>query len=149
MHFNLQLTYTVQCNRACIWASRSIIMCCKFCWWRSTNYSHTYHESILQWPSHPIPRKACSRDFPLLTTLASCWNKENLDVMRKKIEESEKDGSLWESNPGHLPCAASALPLSSMTTRQPPALNVLGHLIRKVYIICQHSSCCSEAPKWC
>ena len=29
-----------------------------------------------------------------------------------KIEESEKAGSCRESNPGHLACAASALPLS-------------------------------------
>ena len=29
-----------------------------------------------------------------------------------KIEESEKAGSQWESNPGHLACVASALPLS-------------------------------------
>ena len=38
-----------------------------------------------------------------------------------KIEESEKAGSRWESNPGHLACAASALPLSydNRTTMSP------------------------------
>ena len=38
-----------------------------------------------------------------------------------KIEESEKAGSRWESNPGHLACAASALPLSydNQTTTSP------------------------------
>ena len=36
--------------------------------------------------------------------------KENLD--EAKIEESGKAGSHRESNPGHLVCAASALPLS-------------------------------------
>ena len=35
----------------------------------------------------------------MLRILASLWNKENLDSCR-------------ESNPGHLACAASALPLS-------------------------------------
>ena len=37
------------------------------------------------------------------------------------IEESEKAGSRWESNPGHLACAASALPLSydNRTTTSP------------------------------
>ena len=32
----------------------------------------------------------------MLRTLASCWNKENLDVVRRK----EKADSRWESNPG-------------------------------------------------
>ena len=38
-----------------------------------------------------------------------------------KIEESEKAGSRWDSNPGHLTCAASALPLSynNWTTTSP------------------------------
>ena len=38
-----------------------------------------------------------------------------------KIEESEKAGSRQESNPGHLACAASALPLSydNRTTTSP------------------------------
>ena len=38
-----------------------------------------------------------------------------------KIEESEKAGSRRESNPGHLACAASALPLSydNRTTTSP------------------------------
>ena len=38
-----------------------------------------------------------------------------------KIEESEKAGNCQESNPGHLACAASALPLShdSQTTTSP------------------------------
>ena len=48
----------------------------------------------------------------MLRTLASCWNKERLDVFDAKIEESEKAGSRRESNPGQLGCAASALPLS-------------------------------------
>ena len=53
--------------------------------------------------------------------LASHWNKENLDVFEAKIEESEKAGSRWELNPGHLACAASALPLSydNWTTTSP------------------------------
>ena len=32
--------------------------------------------------------------------LASRWKYMNLDVMRQKIEESEKAGSHWESNSG-------------------------------------------------
>ena len=51
------------------------------------------------------------------------WNsfKERLDVFEVKIEESEKAGSCWGSNTGHLACAASALPLShdSQTTTNP------------------------------
>ena len=31
---------------------------------------------------------------------------------KAKIEESEKEGSRRESNPGHLACVARALPLS-------------------------------------
>ena len=49
----------------------------------------------------------------MLRTHASCWNKEKLDIFEVKIEESEKAGSHQESNPGHLACAASILPLSS------------------------------------
>ena len=49
----------------------------------------------------------------MLRTHASCWNKEKLDIFEVKIEESEKAGSHQESNPGHLACAASTLPLSS------------------------------------
>ena len=51
------------------------------------------------------------------------WNsfKERLDVFEAKIEESEKAGSCRKTNPGHLACAASALPLShdSRTTTNP------------------------------
>ena len=39
-------------------------------------------------------------------------HEERLDDFEVKIEESEKAGSHWELNPGHLACAASALPLS-------------------------------------
>ena len=75
----------------------------------------------------------------MLRTLASCWDKENLDVVRQKIEESEKASSCRESNPGHLACATTALPLSydathkllATTTRQPPAL---GSLLMKAII---------------
>ena len=57
----------------------------------------------------------------MLRTLASRWNKERLDIFEAEIEESEKAGSHWESNPGHLACAASALPLSydNRTTTSP------------------------------
>ena len=43
-----------------------------------------------------------------------------------KIEESEKAGSRRESNPGHLACAASALPLSynKRTNHQPPQSSI-------------------------
>ena len=55
----------------------------------------------------------CEDIFYLLRTLhASRWNKEKLDVFEAKIAGSEKAGSCWESNPGHLAYAASALPLS-------------------------------------
>ena len=47
-----------------------------------------------------------------LRTLASRWNKEKFRRYEAKIEESEKAGSHRESNPGHLACAASTLPLS-------------------------------------
>ena len=64
-------------------------------------------------PAHCVDvlNVACS-GWLLLRTLASHWNKENLDVFEAKIEESEKAGSRRESNPGHLACAASALSLS-------------------------------------
>ena len=48
----------------------------------------------------------------MLRTLASRWNKQKFRCYEAKIEESEKAGSRRESNPGHLACAASALPLS-------------------------------------
>ena len=38
--------------------------------------------------------------------------KEKFRCYEAKIEESEKAGSHRESKPGHLACAASALPLS-------------------------------------
>ena len=50
-----------------------------------------------------------------------CVHKERLDVFEVKIEGSKKAGSHPESNPGHLACAASALPLSydNRTTTSP------------------------------
>ena len=47
-------------------------------------------------------------------------HEERLDVFEVKIEESEKAGSHWEYNPGHLACAASALPLSYNNWNSPP-----------------------------
>ena len=41
-----------------------------------------------------------------------------------KIEGSEKADRYRELNPKHLACAASGLPLSYMTLRQPPALTI-------------------------
>ena len=57
----------------------------------------------------------------MLRTLASRWNKQKFRCYEAKIEESEKAGSRRESNPGHLACAASALPLSydNRTTTSP------------------------------
>ena len=57
----------------------------------------------------------------MLRTLASRWNKQKFRCYEAKIEESEKAGSRWESNPGHLACAASTLPLSydNQTTTSP------------------------------
>ena len=48
-------------------------------------------------------------------------HKEEFRCYEAKIEESEKAGSHRESNPGHLDCAASALPLSydNQTTTGP------------------------------
>ena len=48
-------------------------------------------------------------------------NKEKFRCYEAQIEESEKTGSRRESNPGHLACAASALPLSydNRTTTSP------------------------------
>ena len=59
--------------------------------------------------------------YCLLRTLASRWNKQKFRCYEAKIEESEKAGSRRESNPGHLACAASALPLSydNRTTTSP------------------------------
>ena len=47
--------------------------------------------------------------------------KQKFRCYEAKIEESEKAGSRRESNPGHLACAASALPLSydNRTTTSP------------------------------
>ena len=47
--------------------------------------------------------------------------KEKFRCYEAKIEESDKAGSCQESNPGHLACAASALPLShnNRTTTSP------------------------------
>ena len=52
----------------------------------------------------------------MLRTFASRWNKEKFRCYEAQIEESEKAGSRRESNPGHLACAASALPLRSVGT---------------------------------
>ena len=41
-------------------------------------------------------------------------NKQKFRCYEAKIEESEKAGSRRESNPGHLACAASALPLHEL-----------------------------------
>ena len=41
-----------------------------------------------------------------------------------KIEESEKAGSSWESNPGHLWLEPPVLCHSAMTAGQPPALTI-------------------------
>ena len=47
--------------------------------------------------------------------------KKSLMLYEAKIVESNKAGSHWESEPGHLACAASALPLSydNWTTTSP------------------------------
>ena len=50
--------------------------------------------------------------FKCLELMPHVGIKTKLDVFEAKIEESEKAGSRRESNPGHLACAASALPLS-------------------------------------
>ena len=48
-------------------------------------------------------------------------------MLRGEIEESEKVGSRWELNPGHLACAAT-------TTGQPPALTILyGYVLCRWY----------------
>ena len=48
-------------------------------------------------------------------------NKEKFRCFEAIIEESEKADSRQESNPGHMACAASALPLSydNQTTTSP------------------------------
>ena len=58
--------------------------------------------------------------------IASRWNKEIFRCYEAKIEESEKAVSCRESNPGHLACAASALPLSydNRTTTGPPQSSI-------------------------
>ena len=57
----------------------------------------------------------------MFRTFASRWNKEKFRCYEAKIEESEKAGSRRESNPEHLVCAASVLPLSydNQTTTSP------------------------------
>ena len=63
------------------------------------------------------------------------WLKERLDVFEAKVEKSEKAGSRRELNPGHLTCAASALPLSydNRTTTNPH--NPLLWLLVKVFSV--------------
>ena len=63
------------------------------------------------------------------------WLKERLDVFETKVEKSEKAGSRRELNPGHLACAASALPLSydNRTTTSPH--NPLLWLFVKVFSV--------------
>ena len=67
-----------------------------------------------------FPRQR-SKKKKVLRTLASRWNKQKFRCYEAKIEESEKAGSRLELNPGHLACAASALPLSydNRTTTSP------------------------------
>ena len=65
--------------------------------------------------------KFCLNIYKLLRNLTSHWKKEKFRCYEAKTEESEKAGSRWESHPGHLACAASALPLScnNQTTTSP------------------------------
>ena len=60
----------------------------------------------------PFSADIVSSDNSSITVNIHSFIKERLDVFEAKIEESEKAGSHQELNPGHLACAANALPLS-------------------------------------
>ena len=66
-------------------------------------------------------------------------------MLRGKTEESEKSSSCWVSNPGHLACAASALPLSydnhadNYQTHNPPSVREF--LTLNAWIIFSGTSC--------
>ena len=64
------------------------------------------------------------------------------DVFEAKIEENEKAGSHRESNPGHLACAASTVPLSydNQTTTSPHYF--VYSLLVHVHIQVSYSSAC-------
>ena len=78
---------------------------------------------------------------PSISILEGCWrslfsarwewyaqtlysgNEEVLDVMRQN--KGKWTGSRWESNPGHLACAASALPLTALSYDSRTILSIL------------------------
>ena len=55
----------------------------------------------------------CNCEFLMFRFLPHTGNKR-FRCCEAKIEESEKASSYWKSKPGHLPCAASALPLNEL-----------------------------------
>ena len=59
------------------------------------------------------------------------------------MEESQKVSSHWESNPGHLACAASALPLSydNWTTTNPHNPQYVGVYMCCVVLVCKKLVC--------
>ena len=61
------------------------------------------------WPSSVNDIAVC--DVTSIKQSASCWNK-GFRCYEVKIEESKKASSCRESNPGHLACAPSSLPLN-------------------------------------
>ena len=69
----------------------------------------------------PISADIVSSDNSSITVNIHSFIKERLDVVEAKIKESEKAGSHQQLNPGHLACAANALPLSydNRTTSSP------------------------------
>ena len=59
------------------------------------------------------------------TLLLESWFREKFRCYEATIEESEKAGSRWESNPGDLWLVQPALCHCAMTTGQPLALTIL------------------------
>ena len=84
----------------------------------------------------------------MLSILQQRTNKERLDVLEAKIEESEKADSHWESNPGHLVCAISVLPLSYDTRATTSTHNPLAQVVLKCLSLTpgRHSVCAIRIP---
>ena len=63
--------------------------------------------------------------FSKSSALKKTSNHRRMFLRERENRKNEKAGSSWKSNPGHLACVTSALPLSYLITGQPPALTIL------------------------
>ena len=110
-------------------------MCCQNSVWDQPENSLHQERTYAEWFS----QSKCSEH------LASCWNK--FRCYEAKIEESEKAGSHLESNPGHLACAASALP-PELDNHQPSQSGIVRAGGCPVVVAQWQSAGCTSQVSW-